>query len=110
MRISLIILLLAFAFGLRAENSLPPPPSGFSWQQFPPIKSALLKPDGWYFKQSKKGQTDAFFITKEDIDKAGAFKTGLTLNCIRDVLKKSGKSPSVYAASLADAAAAKHQL
>jgi len=37
-------------------------------------------------------------------------KTGLTLNCIQDVLKKSGKSPSIYAASLADAAAAKHQL
>jgi len=110
MRISLTILLLAFAFGLRAEDPLPPAPSGFSWQRLPPIKSALLKPDAWFFKQSKKGQTDAFFITKEDIDKAGAFKTGMTLNCLRDIEKKSGKSPSVYAASLADAAAEKHQL
>lgn len=110
MRTSLTILFLVFAFGLRADDQLPFPPSGFSWQRLAQIKSVLLKPDSWHFKHSKKGQTDGFFITKEDIDKAGVFKTGLTLNCVRDIPKKSGLSPSSYAAALADAAAKKFQL
>jgi len=110
LRLLLIAVLLAFIFETRAEDALPPAPSGFSWQQLSPIKSVLLKPDGWHFKQSKQGQTDGFFITMEDIDKAGAFKTGLTLNCIRDVPKQSGQVPSAYAASLADAAATKYKL
>ena len=110
MRTSLAILFLVLSNSLRAEDPLPPASAGYSWQRLTPIKSALLKPDDWFFKQSKKGQTDGFFITKEDIDKSGAFQTGLTLNCVRDVLKKSGRSPSIYAASLADSAAAKHQL
>ena len=101
---------MAFAVALRADDSLPSAPSGYSWQRLVTIKSALLKPDGWFLKQTKKGQTDAFFITKEDIDQSGAFQTGLTLNCIRDVPKKTGQTPSDYAASFANAAATKYKL
>jgi hypothetical protein len=110
MRPFILILMLAFVVSLRAEDSLPPAPAGYSWQRLVTIKSAVLKPDGWFFKQAKKGQTDGFFITKEDIDQSGAFQTGLTLNCIRDVPKLIGQAPSDYAASMADSAATKHEL
>lgn len=99
-----------FAICSRADDPLPVSPAGYSWQRLPTIKSALLKPDGWFFKQSKKGQTESFFVTKEDIEKSGGFQTGLTLNCIRDISKKTGQLPSAYAASLADSAASKHHL
>jgi hypothetical protein len=59
---------------------LPTPPSGFVWQQIPELKSAVLKPDGWYFKQEEKNGILGYFITKEDIAKAGHFDTGLTVN------------------------------
>src|SRR5690242_13134314 len=107
---SVLLLSLIFAISLRAEVSLPPAPSGCAWQRLPEIKGALLKPDGWFFKEIHKGQTDAFFITKENIEKSGTFRTGLTLNCVRNIPKKSGRLPSAYAASIADAAAAKHQI
>ena len=110
MRPFILILILAFVVSLRAEDSLPPAPAGYSWQRLVTIKSAVLKPDGWFFKQAKKGQTDGFFITKEDIDQSGVFQTGLTLNCIRDVPKKTGQAPSDYATSMADTAAGKFQL
>jgi len=110
MRILIAILILAFVVSARADDSLPTAPSGYSWQRLVAIKSALLKPDGWFFEQVKKGQTDGYFIAMEDIDQSEAFQTGLTLNCIRDVPKKSGQAPSDYAASLADAAAKKYQL
>src|SRR5215471_19269896 len=99
MRKYVLTLILTTIVSLGAEAPLPPAPSGFSWQRLDTIKCAVLKPDGWFFKQTRKGQTDGFFITKEDIDKAGVFQTGLTLNCIRDVPKKTGKTPSEYAAS-----------
>jgi hypothetical protein len=110
MRKFLALSFLMLLFCTRADDQLPPTPSGYSWQHLTAIKSAALKPDGWFFKQTKKGQTDAFFITKEDIDKTGSFQTGLTLNCLRDIPKKTGQLPSAYAAAFADAAAAKYQL
>jgi hypothetical protein len=44
------------------------------------VKSALLRPEGWYFKQEEKGGILGYFITKQDIDKSGHFETGLTVN------------------------------
>jgi hypothetical protein len=99
-----------FGLCIRADDQLPTPPAGYSWQHLPSIKGAMLKPDGWFFKQTKKGKTEGFFISKEDIEKAGSFQTGLTLNCIRDIPEKTGQPPSVYAAALADVAATKYQL
>jgi len=110
MRTTIAILFFLFATGLRADDQLPPPPSGYTWQRLPTIKGALMKPDGWFFKSDKKGLTEGFFITMEDIDKSGSFQTGLTLNCVHDVPKTTGHIPSVYAKSLADAAAAKFEL
>ena len=109
-RIYLAMLLAFFGTHLRADETLPPAPAGFAWQHFTPIKSALLKPDGWFYKESTNANTQGFFISREDIDKVGAFKTGLTLDCIRDVPKKVNVLPSLYAAEIANAAASKYTL
>ncbi len=34
-------------------------------------------PDGWFFQEEKRGDTVAFFISKESIAKGGQFQTGL---------------------------------
>jgi hypothetical protein len=75
----LLLAFVSFAPTLHA-GGLPSPPSGFAWQQIPELKSALLKPDGWYFKQEERQGILGYFITREDIDKAGHFDTGLTVN------------------------------
>jgi len=69
-----------------AAIDLPAPPSGFSWQEIPELKAALLRPNGWFFKREEGKGTLAYFISKEDIGKNGQFETGLTVNVFR--LKK----------------------
>ena len=59
---------------LQADEPLPPAPAGFAWQHFTPIKSALLKPDGWFYKESTNANTQGFFINREEIDKVGTLK------------------------------------
>jgi hypothetical protein len=76
---SFLLAFVSFAPTLHAAD-LPSAPSGFAWEQIPELKSALLKPDGWYFKQEEKGGILGYFITREDIDKTGHFDTGLTVN------------------------------
>ena len=84
---------------------LPMPPSGFAWQQAPEVNSALLKPDGWYFKQQEKQGIIGYFITKQDIDKVGHFETGLTVN----VFPKLGPGLAVERGkALIDKVAAEH--
>lgn len=77
---------------------LPEPPSGFQWQWCEEIRAAFLRPDGWYFKQGKQKETIGVFITKEKIEGDTAkFRTGLTVNVIPGVGKKSGGKASDYA-------------
>jgi hypothetical protein len=75
---------------------LPPPPSGYTWVNILKDRSALLRPQGWFFRQEQFDGTDAYFITKEDIEKTGSFSTGLTLNVIYDVEKTAKLRPSKY--------------
>jgi ankyrin repeat protein len=61
-------------------------------------RSALLKPDGWFFKEEQVvSDTDAYFISKEEIDKSGSFSTGLSLNVVYNIDKKTKLLPSQYA-------------
>jgi len=62
---------------------LPSPPAGFTWQQIPELKAAVLKPNGWFFKQEEQNGTLAYFITKENIGQGGDFNTGITVNVFR---------------------------
>ena len=75
-----LLLLFVLCSGLLYALDLPKAPTGFSWQEIPELKAALLKPDGWFFKQEENKGTRAYFITKEDIDRQGQFQTGLTVN------------------------------
>ena len=60
-------------------------------------RGAFLRPTGWHFKKSKRGDTLGFFITKENITKTGQFTTGLTINVISDIPKKKCMSPYEFA-------------
>ena len=37
-------------------------------------------PDEWYFNYEKKGDTIAYFLSKENYKTIGYFQTGLTMN------------------------------
>lgn len=81
------ILLFAFIAALfvcpLSSMELPKVPTGFTWQEIPELKAAFLKPERWFFKQESSKGTNAYFITKEDINKTGQFNTGLTVNVFR---------------------------
>jgi hypothetical protein len=71
-RLVLLALLTLFAtLSLQtvAAIDVPPPPPGFTWQEIPELKAAILKPNGWFFKREEQKGTLAYFITKENLDK-----------------------------------------
>lgn len=87
--------ILLFSVCVAAQQSaLPKPPQGYSWEWCWEIKAAFLKPDGWFFKKDRKGDTPGFFITRENLVKEGSFKTGLTVNVIPKIPAK--KNISAY--------------
>jgi hypothetical protein len=90
--------------------ALPPAdaPSGFAWYVFEAGDSACLRPLDWFVKTEVKGDTAALFVSKQDIDKEGKFDTGLTLNVLRGIRRKTGKAPSEYARAYLDELLAKH--
>lgn len=86
-KLAIITVVTLIARSLLAAD-LPAAPAGFTWQEIPELKAALLKPNGWFFKREKQKDTLAYFITKEDIDKNGQFQTGLSVNVF---LPKEGR-------------------
>lgn len=54
----------------------------------------------WHVKEEHKGEALAVLITKESTQKEGRFKTGFSLNVIRNASKKTGSLPSEYAKQL----------
>jgi len=91
-------------------NTPADPPAGYEWYTFDAGKGAYLRPDGWFVKVEADGDTDALFISKEDIDKKGSFTTGLTVNVVRGIQTKTGQVPSQYAAGYISALAEQHKL
>lgn len=80
----LVLMLLAMPFLQTAPaTNLPPPPTGFAWQEIRELKAALLRPSGWFFQREETKGTLAYFITKESIANGGEFQTGLTVNVFR---------------------------
>jgi len=65
---------------------LPAPPEGYSWKKLEGIKAAILMPSGWHYK--KEPEKAAYFLTKEDIEKEGRYKTGLTIQALQ--VKEAG--------------------
>lgn len=73
--IGLVVLLQTLA--ATAQRRAAPP--GFTWQEIPELNTAVLKPEGWFFRQEPQPGVLAYFVSKEDIAKSGMFQTGLTM-------------------------------
>jgi len=92
------------------DLDLPEPPPGFTWQQAPDIKGAILKPDGWYFDTEFDGDDYGYFISREPNAPPDGFDTGLTLNVITDVPSKTGVTASTYAAAFIEGGGSEFQM
>lgn len=67
-----------------AEQKIPDAPEGYTWKKCEAIRASFLMPTGWFFKEEGKGDTKAYFISKESIDSQGMFKTGFSVNVIKN--------------------------
>ncbi len=105
----LLIALLLAPFSAAALE-IPPPPDGYSWASCPEIKGAFLMPMGWYFKKEQQGDTLGYFITQENIDETGGFRTGVSVNVIPDIPRKKGMPASIYAAGYIRTAIAEREV
>ncbi len=94
---ALLLLLVSSPLHAQRMNSLRPPPAGYTWFTPSNAGAAVLRPDGWFTKSESKNDTDSLFVSKEDIDAAGEFRTGLSLNFVHGVKAKTGLSPAQYA-------------
>lgn len=80
---------------LRAQPlALPPTPDGYHWERVAEVKASFLVPNNWHFKREKHDTTFAYFATREDIDKAGQFLVGLTVNVMPHL---KGRDAAQYA-------------
>jgi len=107
LRIYMTIIALVSLFGCQtaqvkqSSNSLPVPPSGFSWVTSAIGIGSFLKPDGWYVSEETKGDTKALFISRENINSNSRFEVGLSVNQINNWSAKQSIKPSQYAKSYA---------
>ncbi len=95
-------LLQILALGLLSLAVIPPvrgapdAPQGFHWQRLEAIRASVLSPEGWHFHPEDSDGKLAYFITRDRFDGTGEFKTGLSLNCVREISKKAKLRPSEY--------------
>lgn len=80
-----------------STTTLPPAPEGFAWQVLPEVKGACLLPAGWHFRSEVKNGTHAYFLSVENIAEVGSFQTGMTINVVANVDKRTGKTAHQYA-------------
>lgn len=74
-------------------------PQGYNWTFCPDIKAFFPTPDTWFYKEEVKGDTRAYFMTRESIAQRGRFDTGIAVNVLSGIRKKVKTSPSLYAHS-----------
>ncbi|WP_283132574.1 hypothetical protein [Enterovibrio norvegicus] len=97
------IFILFFVGGCRTTpaaqlySGLPSPPHGFSWYESVNGVGSFLKPDGWFVKEESSGQTNAVFISKENIEASARFLTGMTVNQMNSWSDSNSSKPSQYA-------------
>lgn len=75
-------------------------PQGFTWRELKEINARVPMPEAWFFMHQKSGETSAYFMTKESIQKDGMFKTGFSLNAIRNAGKRMGRPAAEIAEKL----------
>ncbi len=83
----------ATAFGL----DLPAPPDGYSWVEFKEGRCAFLQPAGWFVKTQVEGDVSTLFLSKENVELLGRYRTGLSVSVIQHVKQQAGMSPSRFA-------------
>lgn len=77
------------------------PPKGFTWYTCKNVEAAFLLPDHWYTLEESGKDAEGCFLTREEIvGKDGQFITGLTINKIADVSKKTNQSVAQYSQAL----------
>jgi hypothetical protein len=99
--ICFVFLSLTAALSGAEQPDLPAPPDGFQWKWCDKVGVGLPQPTGWFFKSQSENGTDAFFVTKEDIETEGEFQTGLSLNVISRASRSGIPTASEYALRLA---------
>lgn len=103
----ILIFILLFVAGCKtsptnqSDSGLPSPPQGFSWFESVNGVGSFLKPEGWFVKEESKGQTNAVFISKENIESNGRFLTGMTVNQLNSWSQSNNSKPSQYASAFA---------
>lgn len=98
MRIWLLIVFLSvFLIANADDDQLPKAPDGFGWYVADNKAGTFLRPDGWFVKEDGKKSDKALFITKENIDKNGVFTTGLSVNRVPRLSKRTGYKATEYA-------------
>jgi hypothetical protein len=94
---SLLVIAAVSATAQQSPTELPAAPEGFDWKQLPEINASFLMPRGWHFKHESSDGSDAYFLTLENIEKEGIYKTGLSINSVPQISKKTNKWPKQYA-------------
>ena len=69
-------------------HRLPRQPDGFEWRYVPEVNMAVFIPDGWFFKYEYRDDLDfdTLYVTKENIDEAGMFSTGLSVFVFSNII------------------------
>ncbi|GKS57129.1 hypothetical protein YTPLAS18_06560 [Nitrospira sp.] len=110
MGLSLLFLCLSSFWPAWALN-LGPAPAGYSWVEFKEVNAAYLKPNGWYQAIRSDEEVATLFISKENMEQLGSYRTGLSVNVIRNVRQRAGVTPSQFAQrTVAKTAASKEVL
>jgi hypothetical protein len=83
MRIALALLFVSIAMAADPVAA----PAERAFKRFP-----ILVPDGWHYKEVINGDVQSCFVSKEDIDAAGKFTTGVSVYVRSDVTKNLKKN------------------
>ncbi len=75
----------------------PTPPDGYVWVEFPAGPSAILMPVGWHATTQVDGELSTLFLSKENVETVGRYRTGLSVNVIHHVRQQAGMTPSQFA-------------
>jgi hypothetical protein len=79
------------------ETKLPEAPDGYRWERFAEVQSAFLCPVGWHRFHKAGVSSHTYSLSVESVAEHGSFETGMTLQVIKDLMKKKGIPPSVFA-------------
>ncbi len=91
-----LLFLVLFSALVNSANT-PPSPSGFTWYSAQNGVGTFLKPDGWYIHEEGNENTNALFISRENIKENGKFIIGFSVNQISSYSKNSKLKASQYA-------------